>query len=230
MIKLKPRCIATIVAVLILAVGSYVGWQIHLGQQLAKQYTIDAQKLAQITNSNEVKPVGSSNPSAPTPNSQASSPISPPSISPPSPTPTSLTPASPTNPHPPSSPAGTPPTEDYKKIMSSTYQQTLQAMQNVKANTLALQGKGIGLSAYRASILQSQATFTTAEAFVLANPPTEEKLKASYQEFLSGISLAKNSMSVVLNGLSSLSPSSLYAAREMGKTAQQQVSDAYAHF
>ncbi|MFZ3372597.1 MAG: hypothetical protein WA131_06195, partial [Desulfitobacteriaceae bacterium] len=75
MIKLKPRCIATIVAVLILAVGSYVGWQIHLGQQLAKQYTIDAQKLAQITNSNEVKPVGSSNPSAPTPNSQASSPI-----------------------------------------------------------------------------------------------------------------------------------------------------------
>ncbi|ODA40168.1 hypothetical protein DSBG_3025 [Desulfosporosinus sp. BG] len=114
--------------------------------------------------------------------------------------------------------------------MSQPYQQTMQTMKNVKANTLALQGNKLSLAAYRASILQSQATFTTAEEFVKANPPTEEKLNPSYQKFLAGISLAKESMDVVLKGISSFSPSKLYAAREMGKQAQQQVIDGYSHF
>lgn len=113
--------------------------------------------------------------------------------------------------------------------MTNTYQQTLQAMQNVKGNTLALQGRSLSFSAYRSSILQSQAIFTTAEEFARANPPTDEKLTPSYQEFLAGITLAKESMSVVLNGISSFSPSSLYAAREMGKTALQQVIEGYSH-
>ena len=103
-------------------------------------------------------------------------------------------------------------------------------MQNVKANTLALQSKGLSISAYRSSILQAQADFTAAEEFTRANPPTDEKLNPSYQEFLAGISLAKESMGVVLNGISSFSPSSFYAAREMGKKASQQLTDGYSHF
>jgi len=115
-------------------------------------------------------------------------------------------------------------------LLSSSYQQTLQAMQNVKANTEALEGKKLSLGAYKASILQAQATFSSAEAFVQANPPTEDKLNPSYQELLAGISLAKDSMDVVLNGVSALSPASFYAAREMGRQAQHQVIDAFAHF
>lgn len=84
--------------------------------------------------------------------------------------------------------------------------QTLQAMQSVKGNTLALQGGKLSLSAYKASIFQAQATFTAAESFVQANPPSEEDLKASYQELLAGISLAKASMSVVLHGFLPLIP------------------------
>ncbi|MDR3543900.1 MAG: hypothetical protein P4L69_23530 [Desulfosporosinus sp.] len=113
--------------------------------------------------------------------------------------------------------------------MSDTCQKTLQTMQTVKANTLALQGKKMSIFAYRASIAQSQAAFSSAEDFVRANPPTEENLNSSYQEFLAGIDLAKQSMDVVLNGISSLSPSNLYAARAMGKKAQQQVSEGFAH-
>ena len=196
---------------------------------MANQYAADAQKLAQgsdnaSTSANSQTPgsngttpapsSGQTSPSQASPNSSSVAPQSPGSQ------PSSSTPAS---------PSGTPSSGEYKQLMSSPYQQTLQAMQNVKSNTLALQGKTMSLSAYKASTLQAQATFTSAEAFVLANPPTEENLNPSYQEFLAGISLAKQSMSVVLNGISSLSPSNFYAAREMGKKAQQQVVNGYSH-
>lgn len=114
--------------------------------------------------------------------------------------------------------------------MAQTYQKTLQEMKNVKANTLALQGRKLSLSSYKQTILKSQAAFSSAEAFVKANPPTDPKLLEPYQEFFAGIRLAKQSMDVVLSGISSLSPSNLYAAREMGGNALHQVSEAYSHF
>ena len=129
--------------------------------------------------------------------------------------------------NPPTTPSRTYSSVEYKQLMSSTCQQTLQTMLNVRSSTLALQGHKMSLSAYRASILQSQAAFSSAEDFVRANPPSEANLNSSYQELLAGVDLAKRSMDVVLNGISSFSPSSLYAAREMGKQAQQQVSEGY---
>ena len=129
----------------------------------------------------------------------------------------------------PVSPLATPASGNYKQMMSKTYQQTLQEMQNLKNNTLALQAGEISLSSYKSSILQSQAVLSTAEAYVKANPPTDTKLNASYKEFLGGISLAKQAMVVVLHGISSFSPSEFYEARDMGKTAQQQVVNGYSH-
>ncbi|MHB8126283.1 MAG: hypothetical protein ACYDEJ_11715 [Desulfitobacteriaceae bacterium] len=208
MIKIKPRHIVSILVLLVLVLGTYVGWQIYKGQQIAKQYTSDTQKFAQ----GSVNGSASSNSLAPSPGTSSAQTPSQAS----SQNPSSQTGDSPINPNLP-----------YKQLMSSPYQQTLQAMQNIKNNTLALQGNKISIFDYKASILQAQATFTSAEAFVQANPPTEEKLKAPYQEFLAGISLAKEAMNVVLNGMS---PSSLYAAREMGLNAKRQVIDAYAHF
>lgn len=226
-----PRGILAILGGIVLMVGCYMGWQMYKGQQMANQYASDTQKLAQ----------GSGNGSAST-NSQAqgTTGITPPissALTSPSPSSTSqnslpLLPSSPGS-QPSSSivsPSGTATPVDYKQLMSSPYQQTLQAMQYVKGNTLALQGKKLSLSAYKASILQSQATFTAVETFVRANPPTEAQLIPPYQDFLAGISLANQSMSVVLDGISSLSPSNIYAAREMGKTAQQQVINGYSHF
>lgn len=125
------------------------------------------------------------------------------------------------------SPTSVPASADYKQFMSKTYQQMLQEVQNLQSNTLALQGGKI--SSYKASILQSQATFSSAEAFVRANPPTDAKLKSSYQEFLAGISLAKQATGVVLEGISSFNVSKFYAARDMGITAQQQVVNGYSH-
>lgn len=113
--------------------------------------------------------------------------------------------------------------------MSRTYQQTLQTMENIKTNTLALQSRKMTLSSHKASILESQTTFSSAEAYVRANPPTDAKLNTSYKELLEGISLAKQAMAVVLSGISSFSVSKLYSAREMGITAQQQVVNGYSH-
>lgn len=237
---IKPRRILAILGGIVLVVGCYIGWQMYSGQQMANQYASDAQKLAEGSDNGSA----STNPQAPGPRAAeittpeitppTSSALMPPDLSPsPSSTSQNLQPLLPSPPESQSSnatPSVTATPVDYKQLMSNSYQQTLQAMQNVKGNTLALQGRKLSLSAYRASILQSQATFTAAETFVRENPPTEAKLNPSYQDFLTGISLAKQSMSVVLNGLSSLSPSSLYAAREMGKTAQQQVVNGYSHF
>lgn len=118
----------------------------------------------------------------------------------------------------------------YKQLMFKPYQQTLQTMHNVKEDTLALQGRKMSLSAYKSSILQSQATFTELQAFTQANPPTEAYLLSPYQDFLAGISLANESMSVVLKGLSSFSRSDFDTAREMGKRAQQQIINGYSLF
>lgn len=57
----------------------------------------------------------------------------------------------------------------------------------------------------------------------------DARLNAPYQDFLAGISLAKQATGVVLNGISSFSVSKFYDAREMGITAQQQVVNGYSH-
>lgn len=224
---LKPRHILAFLGGIVLVVGCYLGWQMYMGQQMANQYANDAQKLAQgsgnssesassqTQGSKEIPSVVS--PGQSTPSSGVSTSQAPP------------IPSAPPNSSAPSTHSGSPAAEDYKLLMLKTYQQTLQAMQNVKATTLSFQGKKLSLSAYKVSILQYQATFSSAEAYVLANPPADAKLNPSYQEFLAGISLAKHSMGVVLNGISSFSPSNFYAAREMGKTAQQQLVNGYSH-
>ncbi len=222
MFKLKPRRILAFLGVIVLAIGGYVGWQIYQGQQLANQYAVDAQKLAQGSGNSSASANSPAVSKGTTPGASAD-PTSPASTDPQSS-------ATQPNSSAPASPSSTPSSAKYKQLMSSPYQQTLQAMSSAKSSTLALQGKTLSLSAYKASIQQSQATFSTIETFVRANPPTEESLNPAYQEFLTGISLAKQSMGVVLNGISSFSPSSVYAALEMGKKAQQQVIQGYAHF
>ena len=221
MSKLKPRRILAVLGAIALVIGSYVGWQVYQGQQMANQYAADAQNSAQTPGSKGTTSGVSSD----------STSLSPANLSPSSNPSGQVTspPGSSANSGTPSSPSGTPASGDYKQLMAKTYQQTLQTMQKVKEDTLAFQGKKLSIATYRSAILQSQATFSTAEEFVQANPPTEETLNPSYQEFLAGISLAKESMGVVLKGISTLSPSNFYAAREMGKQAQQQVVNGYAH-
>lgn len=118
----------------------------------------------------------------------------------------------------------------YKELVASTYSNTLQTMEKVKVNTLALQRRDISLAGYRASISQARQNFAAYEKFLLTNPPTDPTLKASYQDFLSGVTIARDSMDVVLSGISSLNPSSLYAAKDMGKTARDKVVSAYSKF
>ncbi|WP_139024245.1 hypothetical protein [Desulfosporosinus sp. OT] len=224
MFKLKLRHILTGLGVIVVVIGGYVGWQVYQGQQMANQYASDTQQSAQTSGSKGTTSgdsPDSTSPSSTTPNPADSSSTS----SAQTPSSSGLSGNSST-----SAPSATSSSGDYKQLMTQTYQQALQTMRNVKENTLALQGKKLSLSTYKSSILQAQATLTTAEEFVKANPPTEEKLTPSYQKFLAGISLAKDSMGVVLKGISSFSPSKLYAAREMGKQAQQQVIDGYSHF
>ncbi|TGE31912.1 hypothetical protein [Desulfosporosinus sp. Sb-LF] len=232
MLKIKPRRILAVLGVVIIVVGGYAGWQVYSGQQMANQYVADAQQQASGASN------GSASSNTQTSGSKGNTSLDPtnsgqtsPSGTSPSSAGSSLDPSSssPANSSAPGSASGASNPGEYKLLMTKTYQQTLQAMQTVKSNTLALQSKNLSISAYRSSILQSQATFTAAEEFVRANPPTEEKLNPSYQEFLAGISLAKESMGVVLKGITSFSPANLYAAREMGKKAQQQVAEGYSH-
>jgi len=214
-VKLMLRRLIVALGVVVLVIGSYAGWQIYRGQQLANQYAAEAQKLVG----------GSSDGTGAQGSEELSSAVSPDLTSPPGANP-SQDPSAPGSP----SDSNTSSTGEYKKLMSKSYQQTLQAMQDVKRNTTALQGRKMSLSAYKASIVQSQAAFTAAEAFAKANPPTDATLKGSYQEYLAGIALAKQAMGVVLNGVSSFNVSEIYAAREMGITAQQQVVKGYSHF
>lgn len=216
----KPRRLLAGSAVILFLIGGYAGWQVYQGQQLANQYAADTEKLAQTPGL-----TGTSSNTGPS-NST--------SLSRTAPSPSSSTPldaaSNPSGQASPSAGSAGNSSSEYKTLMSRTYQQTLQTMQAVKGNTLALQGRKLSLSVYRSKILQSQAAFSSAEEFVRANPPAEQNLTSSYQEFLTGISLAKESMGVVLNGISSLSPSKFYAAREMGKRAQQQVISAFSQF
>lgn len=230
MIKIKLWRILAVFGLSVLVVSGYVGWQVYKGQQMANQFAADAQKLAQESAqgpaSSNAQALGSRDTTPPTTIDQTS-----PAQTYPAQKPSALNPdllgaqANSSTP----SPSGTSNSQEYKQLMAKTYQQTLETMQNVKSNTIALQGQKLSLSAYKASILQSKATFSAAEAFVQANPPSAEGLKPSYQEFLAGISLAKQSMSVVLDGISAFSPTKFYAAREMGKKAQQQVVNGYSH-
>ncbi|WP_088188391.1 hypothetical protein [Desulfosporosinus sp. FKA] len=227
MFKFRPRRILAILGILVIVGGGYAAWQVHSGLQLANQYEADAQKLAQASNqsprsTNTQAPgsqgISSGSPLNPGLAGQSTSNNSEPSQAS-SGSANSSTPQSPSS-------ASSP--QDYKQFMKNTYQQTLGTMQNVKNETLSLESRRLSLAAYRSSILQSQAAFSAAESFVQANPPQDEKLNATYQRFLAGISLAKQSMNVVLNGISTFNPSNLYAAREMGKKAQQEVISGYA--
>ena len=114
--------------------------------------------------------------------------------------------------------------------MGDTYQKSLQTMENVKINTLTLKSMKLSLSAYKSTILQAKSNFASALAFAQAHPPADPALKAPYQEFVAGITLAYQSMNVVLNGVSGLNASDFYAAREMGKTARDKVVAAYGSF
>lgn len=214
MFKIKPLRILAVLGLLVLVAGTYLGWQLYKGQQMANQYaealtspdgsSMDSASTGSLTpDSSGIIPTEGSDPTSPS-NAADSGVVS--------------------------SPSSTPSSEDYKQSMAKTYQQTLQTMHNVKANTLDLQNRKLSLSAYKASIKESQASFRAAEAFVRANPPADETLNPAYQEFLAGIQLANQSLDVVLKGLSSYNLSKLYAAREMGSTAQEQMMKAYSLF
>lgn len=223
--KIMPRRIVEALGVIVLVIGSYAGWQVYQGQKMDNQYA-DGQKLdvgsgngsgaanSETQGSDEMSSAVSPDPTSPSGAATSQDPSAPGSQ------PNSSA----------TSPSGASSSKDYKQLMSKSYQQTLQTMQAVKVNTTALKGRKISLSAYKASILQSQETFSSAEAFVKANPPTDATLNPSYQGYLAGISLARQAMGVVLNGLSSFNVSEIYTAREMGIKAQQQVTGAYAHF
>lgn len=218
MMKIRPRRLVAALGVIVLVIGGYVGWQYYQAQQLINQYAVEAQKAdegsgngsgaadSQTQGSEETTSGASADPTSPSGGSTSTDPS-----------------ASGAQPN--SSTASS----DYKQSMAKSYEQTLGAMGSMKSSTLALQGHKISLSAYKASIVQAQATFSSAEAYVQANPPKDTKLKASYQEFLAGISLSKQATGVVLQGIASFSPSSFYAARDMGVKAQQQVKNGYSH-
>lgn len=224
----KSRRFLAVLGLFVLLVGGYLSWQVYQGQQLANQYATEAQKLAQGSSPNSAAP-NSQTPGSSNSTLTPGDPAAPPQTSP-AQVPSALNPASPGSPSDPGVPLSPSPNanaENYKQLMTNTYQETLKTMQNVKSNTLTFQGRNLSISAYKASIVQSQAAFSAAEAYVRANPPTDQTLNPSYYEFLAGITLAKQSMDVVLKGISSLSAANFYAAREMGKKAQQQVVAGY---
>lgn len=120
--------------------------------------------------------------------------------------------------------------KNYKQKMESTYNLALGAMYSVKDNTLALQKRKLSVSQYRGTIAQAKSNFTEAQTFAENNPPSDPELTPYYQEFLSGIILANQAMDTVLKGISSLNPSSLFAAKDMGSTALDKVVNGYNHF
>jgi len=223
---IRPRRFVAALGVIVIVISGYVGSQLHIGQQLSDQYSVDTQKIAQESE-NGSGPAPSETPASDEISSKISQNKTPSSSATTYQHPSAL--ASQADASTPVSSAKTPSAANYKKSMVKTYEQMLQAMQTIKNNTLALQSRKISLSSYKASIIQSQTTFSSAEAFVRANPPKDAKLNTPYQELLAGISLAKQAMAVALNGISSYSISELYSARDMGVTAQQQVMNGYDH-
>jgi len=230
----KPRRILAVLGTIVLVIGAYIGLQVYQVKQMANQ---DAPEKSTQTPGSKGTTQGTTQGTTPSTSESASSNPALGSQAAPSPAFSSSNPSSqlPSPPGPSvnsstSSASETRSSGDYKQFMATTYQQSLQTMQNVKDNTLALQGGNVSISAYRSNVLQSQATFTTSEAFARANPPRDETLNPSYQEFIAGISLAKESMGVILDGISSFSPSKLYTARDMGKIAQQKLIEGYSYF
>lgn len=222
------KIISLSVVGLLLVGGGFIAWQESKAKRLTSEYAAMALKSAQDTHS---KVIDGDNTSA---NSgQTATPVSPVSSSvvASGTGPSQSNTRGNTSPSTPTSNNGTPSaTIPYKQLMADTYTQSLNAMETVKANTLALQNMKISLSAYKASILKSKETFSSAQAYVQANPPSDDKLAEPYQEFLTGITLANQSMDVVLHGISSLDPASFFAAKEMGSQAKDQVNRGYSKF
>lgn len=223
--------------------GGYIGWQINQAKRMASEYAEMALQSASSNLPDSVKtssPVqtdgeassdsqnGSGNSNSAqqtsgehtiTPNNNAAAPND-------SSAPTTESPGEPAG-----ESGKTPSTSvAYKQLMTDTYSKTLNAMESVKLNTLALKDGKTYLSNYKAMIAKAKATFSTAQEFVQHNPPDDEKLQASYKEFLAGITLANQSMDVVMQGISSLSAASFYAAKEMGGKARDQVVHGYSGF
>lgn len=225
--------LASTVMILILVVASYLGWQYYKAKEMASQYAREAAQLAEQSdvpglNLNTLKPstpfassaaTGAVVPSADlsetgnATDARNSSQSTGPSLS-----------------TPPSQPSSANANQNYQALMKGTYGNVIQTMENVKADTLALQNRKLSISAYKKSILASKSAFQKAQSFVQANPPQNAELQRPYQDFLSGINLATRSMDVVVEGISSLSVSNFYAARSMGKTARDQVTAAYQLF
>ena len=196
----------------ILAVGGYIAYQYHKGMEMAQEY---AQKALEYNLPKDTSDKPSSSGNQPQ-NSEMASPSET----------ASQTPGDSTQ-----KPAGSPSSNgEYKKLMTDTYQTVLQTMENVKANTYSLQSGKISLSSYKSSIRSSQSAFSQALNYTQSHPPEDSALNNAYQEFTSAISLSNDAMSVVLNGISSLNPSSLFAAKEMGSTAKDRLVNSYNQF
>lgn len=226
----KPRRLLAVLGTIVFVIGGYIGLQVYQVKHMSNQYT--PEETAQTPASNGTTPGTTQSTSAGVLSNQAlgSQTTPPPAVSPSAPSSEVPSPIESFANSTTYSPSETPSSGDYKQLMSKTYQQTLKTMQSVKDNTLALQDGNLSISAYRSSINQAQATFIESEAFVGKNPPRDETLNPSYQEFMAGIGLAKESMGVILDGISSLSPAKLYTARDIGKRAQQQVIEGYSYF
>lgn len=205
----------------VLAAGGYVAYQYHKGMQLAEDY---AQKTWE---ENSYTPGSSVNTNSGSGNNNAwsagendipglsaasggSSPASGSSSSS-------------------SSAYSTPPDPAYRASMTDTYQNVLQTMENIKANTYSLQKGKMSLSSYKASIRDSQAAFSQALDYSKAHPPQNAASNIAYQDFVSAIDLSNQAMTVVLNGIAALDPSSLFAARSMGSTAKDRLISGYNH-
>lgn len=119
MMKIRPRRIVAALGVIVLVIGGYVGWQINKGQQMAKQYAANAQKLAQGSGNGS----GSANSQTQVSNEITSAVSS--GQTPPSGASTSQDPSTPgaqPNSSAPSSPSVAPASEDYKQLMSAQQQ------------------------------------------------------------------------------------------------------------
>lgn len=231
---------------LILVIGLFLVQQFYAGKELAEKYAQTAKLAAQSTIQDKTNQIPSqqsspttevsassnlsntNNPSIPANPSNNSSdvPASNSNTSVPS---NQQTPEASNPPQAPAPPVETP-SQNYKTLMTQTYQNVTRTMENVKANTLALQNGKMSISVYKSTILQAKTDFTNAQKFIQSNSPKDEKLLGPYQDFLAGVTLAKDSMDVVLNGVATFNASQFYAAREMGKTARDQVVNAYNKF
>jgi hypothetical protein len=223
MSKKNLKKIGIIFIVLVCAVGGYAGYQAYQAQHLASSLLTEAEKEAQYLgegksagiSGNNVVEVGQGNKAGATNEESGTT----------------------SNPNKASrgggsygSPGTSTADGSYQQKMASTYNLAIGAMNSVKDNTLALQKRKLSVSQYKGTIVQAKNNFTEAQTFAENNPPSDPELTPYYQEFLAGIILANQSMDTVLKGISSLNPSSLFAAKDMGTTALDKVVNGYKHF